>query len=103
MEIKRIDHNELFKQMEEEAIKSKHYVMFKAFVGGDMDNPMANTSMHSATAYQMIQLICALKHSLDELAKIYPELYEEAMNAEVIARTHTENSSENKNNIDDIK
>lgn len=103
MEIKRIDHNELFKQMEEEVLKSEHYVMFKAFVGADMDNPMANTSMHSATAYQMIQLICALKHSLDELAKIYPELYEEAMKAEVIARTHTENRYEDKEDVDDVE
>ena len=65
--------------MEEQALKAKDYIMFKAFIGGDMESPLANLSTGEATAYQMINIMIALKTSLEELIIKYPDLYAEAL------------------------
>lgn len=95
-EVFKIDHDEMQHQMEIEAIKSKKFIHFKTFIGAGMENPVSRMSMGNATALQMIQIMCVLKHTLEELAIQYPELYAEALQTQI-------NTSTYKNNVDDVK
>ena len=90
-EIVDVDYNGYFKQIREDAIKSGKFLEFVAFVGGDMDNPMATLACKDANAYQMIQFIVVLKKTLDDLAIKYPDLYAEALKADCKTETHIEN------------
>ena len=102
MEIQNIDHNELSKQLEIEALNSKKYITFKAFIGANMKNPISSLELCDPNAYQMIQIMCVLKHTLDDLAQTYPELYAEVLRANVSATVHKEVSTFDEEDIDDM-
>lgn len=78
-EVVGMNHKEYQKQMEEQARKSKQFIVFKAFIGGDMDNPVSSLELGDANAFQMITIMCVLKHTLEDLIKKYPELYAEVL------------------------
>ena len=63
-EVVGMNHKEYQKQMEEQARKSKEFIVFKTFIGGDMDNPVSSLEIGDANACQMITIMCVLKHTL---------------------------------------
>ena len=101
-EIVGIDHKEYQKQMEEQALKSKSYIKFKAFIGGDMDNPVSSMEMNNANVFQMITIMAVLKDTLEELIKQYPELYAEVLNTDVDVQSYDGLPENDEENIDDI-
>ena len=65
-EVVGMNHKEYQKQMEEQARKSKEFIVFKTFIGGDMDNPISSLEMGQANALQMIHIMAVLKTNLEE-------------------------------------
>lgn len=101
-EIVGIDHKEYQKQMEEQARKSKEFIVFKTFIGGDMDNPISSLEMGQANALQMIHIMAVLKTNLEELIKQYPELYAEVLNAHIDVDVHKKIIDLDEEDIDGI-
>ena len=102
-EIVGINHKEYQKQMEEQALKSKSYIKFKAFIGGDMDNPAASMEMSNASAFQMITIMAVLKDTLEELIRQYPELYAEVLSTDIDVQSYDVFPENDEENIDGIK
>lgn len=101
-EIVGIDHKEYQKQMEEQALKSKNYIKFNAFIGGDMDSPMSSMAINNASVFQMITIMAVLKDTLEELIKQYPELYAEVLNTDVNVQSYGVLPENDEENIDGI-
>lgn len=101
-EIVGIDHKEYQKQMEEQALKSKNYIRFNAFIGGDMDSPMSSMEINNANVFQMITIMAVLKDTLEELIKQYPELYAEVLNTDIDVQSYNVFPKNDEENIDGI-
>lgn len=101
-EVVGMNHREYQKQMEEQARKSKQFIAFKTFIGGDMDNPVSSLEIGDANALQMIHIMCVLKHTLEELIKEYPELYAEVLNAHIGVDIHKKVVDLDEEDIDNI-
>ena len=101
-EVVGMNHKEYQKQMEEQARKSKQFIVFKTFIGGDMDNPMSSLEIGDANALQMIHIMAVLKTNLEELIKQYPELYAEVLNAHIGVDVHKKIIDLDEEDIDDI-
>ena len=102
-EVVGMNHKEYQKQMEEQARKSKEFIVFKTFIGGEMDNPISSLEIGQANAFQMITIMCVLKHTLEELIKKYPELYAEVLETHTEVNVFEEIEDLDEENIDDIK
>ena len=102
-EVVGMNHKEYQKQMEEQARKSKQFIVFKTFIGGDMDNPISSLEIGDANAFQMITIMAVLKTNLEELIKQYPELYAEVLNAHIGVDVHKKIIDLDREDIDDIK
>ncbi len=79
--VSRIKDNEKAKRnLERLALESEHGLMFAAYIGGELDNVVTCLEENRTTEYQMIQLMIALKETLEELIKQHTELYAVALN-----------------------
>lgn len=102
-EVVGVNHKEYQKQMEEQARKSKEFIVFKTFIGGDMDNPVSSLEIGNANALHMIHIMAVLKTNLEALIKEYPELYAEVLRANISVDVHKKIVDLDEENIDDIK
>jgi hypothetical protein len=101
-EVVGMNHKEYQKQMEEQARKSKEFIVFKTFIGGEMDNPISSLEIGQANALQMIHIMAVLKTNLEELIKQYPELYAEVLRANIGVNKHQRIVDLDEEDIDDI-
>lgn len=79
----------VFEKAEEYVMNSDSRILFKAFIGGELDEPISYTEIVDAKEYQMINIMIVLIDTLKELAEEYPDLYKVAKKSKTTSETYT--------------